>query len=130
MDAEAAVDVKHNIMKMSLSDLGANVRNCGGVAGRNARVHVLNRLAALGSGLSPAQRSDFGWFQREWDAAGIEDFNLNWPETFATWIQKILDDILGGDPRAFSLFVHRETTRRLSGRLAIALPAARSAPQR
>ena len=130
MDAEAAVDVKHNIMKMSLSDLGANVRNCGGVAGRNARLHVLNRLAALGSGLSPAQRSDFGWFQRDWGAAGIQDFDGEWPETFATWMQNILDEILGGNPRAFSLFVHSETKRRLSGCLAIALPAAGSAPQR
>ena len=124
LDAEAAVDVKHNMMKVSLSDLGANVRNCGGVAGRNARWNVLNRLAALGSGLSTAQRADFGWFQREWDAAGIHDFDAKWPETFATWMQKILDDILGGNPRAFSLFVHSETKRRLSVCLAIALPAA------
>ena len=85
---------------------------------------MLNRLAGLGSGLSEAQRSDVEWFRREWDAAGMEDFGGQWPETFATWLQGVIDEYLGGNQRAFSMFMHSETRRRLSGSLALALPAA------
>ena len=54
----------------------------------------------------------------------MEDFGGKWPETFATWLQKVIDEYLGGNPRAFSVFMHSETRRRLSGSLALALPAA------
>ncbi len=124
LDAEAAIDIKHRMKHVGLSELGAGLRSCGGAAGRTSRCDALNRLAILGSGLSAAQRSDFDWFRREWDAAGMEDFGGMWPETFATWLQNVIDEYLGGNPRAFSMFVHSETRRRLSGSLALAPPAA------
>ncbi len=123
-DAEEAIDIRHRIKHVGLSELGAGLRSCGGAAGRTARLEALSRLARLGSGLSAAQRSDFDWFRREWDAAGMEDFGEKWPETFAAWLQNVIDEHLGGNPRAFSVFVHNETRRRLSGSLALALPAA------
>ncbi len=124
VDAEEAIDIKHRIKHVGLSELGAGFRSCGGAAGRTARFEALNRLARLGSGLSAAQRSDFDWFRREWDAAGMDDFGEQWPRTFATWLQNVIDEYLGGNSRAFSMFMHSETRRRLSGSLALALPAA------
>ena len=124
VNAEEAIDIKHRIKHVGLSEMGAGLRSCGGAAGRTARFHALNRLAGLGSGLSTAQRSDFEWFRREWDAAGMEDFGGQWPETFATRLQNVIDEYLGGNPRAFSVFMRSETRRRLSASLALALPAA------
>ena len=123
LDAEEALDIKHNVKKLGLSELGAGLRSCGGAASRAARFDALNRVAGLGSGLSAAQRADLDWFRREWDAAGMADFGTSWPETFATWLQNVIDEYLGGNARAFSVFMHSETRRRLSSSLALALPA-------
>ena len=96
----------------------------GGVEGRKGRLAVLTRVARLGAGLSAAQKTDFEWFKKEWDAAGMADFQGKWPETFATWVQRVVDEYLAGNTRAFSLFMESETRRRLSGPLALAIPGA------
>ena len=88
---------------------------------------MLTRLSQLGAGLSEAQRRDFDWFQKEWDAAGMQEFSTTWPETFATWVQGVLNEYLAGNLRAFSLFMEKETRRCLSGSLALAIPAAAGA---
>ena len=124
LGAEAAIDAKHAVKRLSLSELGAGQKNCGGVAGRMARIDAWSRLAVLGSGLPRSQRSDFEWFRREWGAAGIHDYQDRWPDMFATWVQGVVDAYLGGRPNAFSIFVYHETRRRLSTSVVLALPAA------
>ena len=126
-EVEEAIDIRHTARRYALSELGQGRRSCGGQAGRTARLQVLVRMASLGSGLSPEQRADFDWFRNEWDAAGQHDFEAAWPETFATWIQGVVEEYLGGNASAFSEFVNRETRRRLAGTLALTLPLAAAA---
>ena len=123
-DAAAAIDLKHQVKRVGLAELGQGRRSCGGAEGRKERLDVLTRLSLLGAGLSAAQKADFDWFKAEWDATGINDFKEKWPETFATWVQSVVDEYLGGNARAFSLFMESETRRCLSGSLALAIPGA------
>ena len=123
-DAQEAIDLKYEVKRVGLYELGQGQRSCGGVEGRKGRLAVLTRAATLGAGLSRAQKADFEWFKREGDAAGAADFQAKWPETFATWVQGVVDEYLAGNTRAFSLFMESETRRRLAGSLALALPGA------
>ena len=89
---------------MSLSELGAGLRNCGGAKGHVARFNALFRLSRLGTGLSTAQRTDFECFRRGWDKAGIADHGEQWPECFATRLQGVVDEYLGVQPQGFQHF--------------------------
>ena len=82
-------------------------------------------MSRLGSGLSSAQANEFSWFCEMWDAAGIEDFGDIWPDTFATWMQNVLEELENAVPTAFSQFVYSETRRRLADNVALAVPAGR-----
>ena len=106
LHAEEAIDIKHAVKKVCLSELGAGLRNCGCATGRMARFDALFRLSRLGAGLSTAQRSDFEWFRRGWDKASVAEFGEQWPECFATWLQGVVDEYLGGggQPRGFQHF--------------------------
>ena len=76
-------------------------------------------MARLGSGLSAAQRNDFGWWKEAWDAKHVEELGDGWPETFLGRMQSVLDQIDEGTTNAFSLLVYSETRRCFSDRLAL-----------
>ena len=89
----------------SLDMLGGNSSNAGGAAARKNRFQVLDRV---GTHLSPAQRNDFEWWKRAWDDAMVEQHKGKWAETFAGWMQEIINK---PDSNAFSVFMHNETNR-------------------
>ena len=76
----------------------------------------MESLSRLGKGLSPPQRSDFQWFKEAWDARMAAMYKEKWPETFASFMERvILDYEEGSAVAAFSQFVHGETCRILAG---------------
>ena len=100
-DAEAVLEAKHAIKQYSLEDLGKGRSRGGGVAAKKRRWEVLDRLARLGQGLSPAQRNDFAWFKEAWDARMLQEHRGKWPETFTGWMQRLLGDNENGTANAF-----------------------------
>ena len=66
LDLEGQLVAKHAIKNFALSSLGYERHNCGGPSGRKQRLELLDRLASLGNGLSPAQRNDWPWFKAAW----------------------------------------------------------------
>ena len=114
--------MKHAVTTFSLTDLGHGRSRGGGAAGRKRRLKVLDRLAHLGQGLSPAQRNDFSWWTDSWDAKLFGEHGDEWPRLFAEWVQKVLTDCEGGSGHAFLLFVHIETRRCFGGEQALRVP--------
>ena len=106
----------------SLEDLGHGRSRGGGAAGRKRRHKVLDRLARLGQGLSPAQRNDFSWWKDSWDAKMLGEHADEWPSVFAEWVQRVLTDCEGGSGNAFPLFVHTETRPCFDGEQALRAP--------
>ena len=90
-------------------------KRVGGAAAKKNRLEVLDRLARLGQGLSPAQKNDFKWFKEAWDARMIQEHGDNWPRLFMWWTQGLLGENEAGHGNAFSVFVHRETRRCFDG---------------
>ena len=121
-DAEAVLEAKHAIKQYSLEELGKGRSRGGGVAAKKRRWEVLDRLARLGQGLSPAQRNDFGWFKDAWDARMLQKHEGSWLETFMGWMQRLLGENEDGVANAFSVFVHRETRRCFDGVPALRVP--------
>ena len=70
-------------------------------------------------GLSDEQRNVFSWWKGAWDEAMVKQHKENWAKTFAGWTQRILDST---NPNEFSLFMHSETVRVLSGQAVLAVP--------
>ena len=122
MHLEGVVEAKHAIKTYSLEDLGQGRSRGGGAIARKRRLEVLDRLARLGRGLSPAQRNDFSWWKDAWDAKMLEHHGEVWPEVFAGWVQRVLDDNEAGVVNAFSLFVHAETRRWFDGEPGLRVP--------
>ena len=96
-----------------LEMLGANDSKAGGAASRKNRVEVLDRVARHGAGLGAAQQNDFEWWKRAWDDVIVEQHKGQWAETFATWMQDVLNF---SETNAFSTFMHTETNRVLRDR--------------
>ena len=94
----------------------------GGVVARMRRVEVLDRVACLGQGLSPAQRNDFAWFKDAWYARMLQEHGEDWPETFTGWMQRLLEDNENGAANAFSVLVHNETRRCFDGVPSLRVP--------
>ena len=123
LNMDRLLEAKHSIENVSLASMGEGKRNSGGVAGRKVRYHVLDRLANLGAGLSPAQRNDFVWFKESWDDRMVDEHHEQWARLFAQWMAKVVEDIEDGSLNAFSLFVNRETRRCLSTVPLLSIPA-------
>ena len=70
---------------------------------------------------------DFPWFCEAWDQVGVDDFGQSWPSTFASWMQRVLDEHDEGIGGGISSLVHPETKRRLAASLALELPATANA---
>ena len=117
------MQAKYAIMQFSLEDLGkgAKTKRCVEAA-KKRRWQVLDRLARLGQGLSPAQRNEFGWFKDAWDSRMLEEHEEIWPETFMGWVQRILGGNGNGKSNAVAVFVHNETRRCFDGVLALRVP--------
>ena len=118
-DLESHKALKHAVKTFTVEALGGNTANAGGAKGKKNRYEVLDRLSRHQSGLSDAQKNDFGWWKDDWDAAMLQEHKHHWAETFAGWVQKILDD---PSSNAFSKFMYNETVRVLHGRKALAVP--------
>ena len=93
--------------------LGHNASNPYAKIYRERRHIVLDKLAKLGQGLSPAQKVDFPWFKDAWDSAMVDSHGELWGELFAMQMQKILDDISSGVTNSFSEMIYSETNRML-----------------
>ena len=81
-DAEALLETKHAIKTYSVEDLGEGRSRGGAAAAKKRRLEVLDRMARLGTGLSPSQKNDFSWWKESWDAKQPEALSGAWP---ATW---------------------------------------------
>ena len=122
-EAEAVLRAKCAIKQFSLEALGKGAKMKREMeAAKKRRCEVLDRLAHLGQGLSPAQRNDFSWFKESWDASMLEEHAELWPDMFMGWMQRILVENENGDANAFSVFVHNETRRCFDGVLALRVP--------
>ena len=114
---------KRELMSIAPEALGQGKARSGGAASRKLRYEVLDRMAQLGTGLSPAQRNDWVWFREAWDAKMSDDHKENWGSTFCGWMQKILNAVHDGQANAFSQFVHDETTRNFKYMPMLVLPS-------
>ena len=121
-DVEQALEAKRAVKAFSLWELGDGRPRGGGAAGAKARHQVLDRLARLGEGISPAQRNDYASFKEAWDNKMLEQHGAGWPALFASWSQRLLDAHAGGDRAAFSAFVHDETKRCFGDEVALVVP--------
>ena len=122
-NAEGVLEAKHAVKQLSLEDLGkgAKLKRCLDAA-KKRRWEVLDRLARLGQGLSPAQKNAFKWFKEAWDARMLQEHGDNWPELFMGWMQRLLGENEDGVANAFSVFVHTETRRCFDGVSALRVP--------
>jgi hypothetical protein len=99
--------------------LGQGSSTAGGQLGRRRRFEVLDRMARLGSSLSPGQKNDWSWFRDAWDQKMVAEHGANWATVFAGWMQEVLNTESGN---AFSKFVHNETCRIFNGCAALHVP--------
>ena len=121
---EDILETKHAMKTFTPELIGQGQKKAGGAKGQRARLEVLDRLAHLGAGLSPAQRNDWAWFKTAWDAKMVSEHDDEWPALFAGWIQQVLEELaLEAGSNAFSRFVHQETLRCLSEQDALRIPA-------
>ena len=118
-DMEGIRECKHAMKSFTLKELGEGSSNAGGAKARARRFEVLDRIARLRAGLSPAQRNDWQWFKESWDQAMVNVHGPNWASVFAGWMQNVLENELSN---AFSMFVHKETCRVFQAALALHVP--------
>ena len=116
------LQANHAIKQYSLEDLGKGRKRGGGVVARKRRWEVLDRLARLGQGLSPAQRNDSGWFKDALDARMPREHGDIWPEMFMGWMQRLMGENENGEANACSVSVHNEKRRCFDGVLALRVP--------
>jgi hypothetical protein len=123
LELECVRACRHAMKTFSLADLGQDQDNAGGKQGKKNRFDVLDRLAAIKAGLSPAQATDWIWFKREWDKKMVAQHKADWGKTFAGWMQAVLED---ERTNAFSKFMLDETCRVLLCELTLQVPGAPS----
>ena len=120
--AEGILETKHAMKRYSKEMLGQGKPRSGGAKAQKNRWEVLDRLAQMGSGLSPAQRNDWKWFKETWDSKMCEEHHLNWGGVFAEWTQQVVDNVTDGMPNAFSVFMEAGTRRNFSDNVMLVLP--------
>ena len=118
-DKEAIKACMHAVKTYTLESLGDGTDNGGGAKGRNQRWEVLDRMARLKAGLSDGQKNDWAWFKDEWDKEMVTVHGGAWASTFASWMQKLLND---DDTAAFSKFMFSETRRVFKDLAALSVP--------
>ena len=122
MSLECILETKHAIKRYSPEGLGLG-NTCGGQAAMKLRYEVIDKMAKLGSGLTPAQKNEWAWFREAWGTRMREEHNTDWGGTFSQWMQHILDDITGGAFNAFSTFMHEGTIRIFSKTAMLVMPS-------
>ena len=122
-EQEQIAEARHVVKMFRLDFLGDGQRGCGGAAGRKRREEVLERMAQIGSGLSPQQRNDWVWFREAWERKMHEEHGDEWVKLFVGWVQGVLNQIHDGTTNAFSMFVYTETVRCFGGVLGLVLPS-------
>ena len=65
------------------------------------------------------KKNDFAWWKEAWDEAMVTEHGASWADTFAGWVQIILDCV---GSNAFSKFTCDETVRVLQDNKALAVP--------
>ena len=111
LSLEGVLESKHALKRYTPESLGQGKPRGGKAAEQKLRYEVLERIASLGTGLTPAQKNDWRWFRETWDAKMCSEHGADWGGIFSGWMQKILDDLSKGVSNAFSVFVHDETRR-------------------
>ena len=66
-------------------------------------------------------KNDFTWWKDAWDEAMVAEHGANWANTFAGWMQTVLDST---SSNAFSKFMYDESVRVLKDNKALAVPGA------
>ena len=126
MSLEGVLESKHALKRYTPESFGQGKTRRGKAPERNLRYEVLERIASLGTGLTPAQRNDWKWFRENWDAKMCDEHGADWGGTFSGWMQKILDDLSKGVSNAFSVFVHDETQRHFAGVPMLTVPSGKA----
>ena len=67
LSVESILETRHAMKRYTPEALGQGKPRSGGVAARKLRYEVLDRMAKLGSGLTPGQKNDWSWFREAWD---------------------------------------------------------------
>ena len=124
LSIESILETRHAMKRYSPEALGQGKPRSGGVASRRLRYEVLDKMAKLGCGLTPAQRNDWAWFREVWDEKMCEEHAQDWGGRFSGWMQKLLDDVSDGVANAFSVFMHDETMRHFSKTPMLVVPGA------
>ena len=119
---EQIAEARHVVKNFRLAYLGDGARGCGGAAGRKRRDEVMDRMAKIGSGLSPQQRNDWVWFKEAYDRTMHGEHGDDWVRIFVGYMQEVLNQLHDGTPNAFSLFVHKETLRCFATDRGLVLP--------
>ena len=112
-DAQDATAAMHYVHNVSVHELRL----------KKNRMDVLHRLKDLKGALSPEQKFQFAWWKDAWDDWNSRAHKKEWPAKFAGMLQKVSNDMVGGDGEAFSKFVRDEQTRCLSDAVALSIPA-------
>ena len=92
-------------------DLGQGLKNGGPKKCQDRRHEVLDRLAARGDGLTPQQKNDWKWFQKNWDAHMAAEYQDNWGNQFAGIAQNLSEQLESGNSSAVAEFMYNETRR-------------------
>ena len=103
--------------------LGQGKARSGGVAARRLRYEVLDKMAKLGTGLTPSQKNDWAWFREAWDDKMCDEHELEWGRVFSQWMQQILDEMSDGVANAFSMLMYDETKRPFSKTPMLVVPS-------
>ena len=80
---------------------------------KKAGVEVMDRLRD-NSELTPQQRSDWRWFQTNWDPEMAEEHGSNWGQEFAGIAQGLLEELERGNKSALGTLMQNEKLRKLS----------------
>jgi hypothetical protein len=112
---ENLVETKHAMKSYTVDSLS-------GPQSRKRRFEVLDRMARTGLGLTAAQQNDWSWFKAGWDQKMLTEHKGHWGDTFAMWLQHVLNEIDAGKTNAFSTFVYNETCRCFNTMPALTVP--------
>ena len=108
---ETLLEAKHMVKTFTPEQLGHGNKKGHGAQGRKRRFEVLDRLARVGSRLSPAQVNNWTYFKEAWDECMLHQHKEDWGRKFAEWCHQVIIGFQDGISNAFSLFVQRETQR-------------------
>ena len=123
LSIESILETRHAMKRYSPEALGQGKARSGGVAARRLRDEVLDKMAKLGTGLTPSQKNAWAWFREAWEEQMCNEHAQEWGGTFSQWMQKILDDLSDGVANAFSMLMYEETKRHFSKTPMLVVPS-------